>query len=251
MCLLAAVSEPISGEEVLLAAATNFSRPLGALVEQFEARSGHQVHVSYGSSGQFFAQISNGAPFQLFLSADQDKPARLEAAGLTVAGSRFTYAVGSLVLWSATEMEQQPQKLQESVAARLSQDDFQHLALANPRLAPYGQAAVEVLESLGLVAATRGKWVHGENIAQTYQFVSSGNADLGFVALSQVMTHGAITRGRAWRVPADLHRSIRQDAVLLLSGQECGACREFMQYLQSTEAKQLIRGFGYTESLDR
>lgn len=247
-------------EEVLVATASNFSGPMGALVEEFEARSGHSLQVSYGSSGRFFAQISNGAPFQLFLSADQDKPARLEAVGLVVPGSRFTYAVGSLVLWSATEhdpahvpeqqTEHDPEPQPQQLAARLSQGDYSHLALANPRLAPYGHAAQEVLASLGLTAATRSKWVQGENIAQTYQFVSSGNADLGFVALSQVsqaMSDGKIVSGRVWRVPADLHSPIRQDAVLLLSGQDCKACREFMQYLQSAEAQQLIRSFGYEE----
>ena len=229
---------------MLVAAAANFSAPLAVLVEGFEGRSGHRVLVSYGASGRLFAQISNGAPFQVFLSADQDKPARLEAAGMTVGGSRFTYAVGSLVLWSRDEGLPSARS-QEGLARRLRRDDYRRLALANPRLAPYGKAAVEVLENLGLVGVTRGRWVRGENIAQTYQFVSSGNAELGFVALSQVMEGGEITRGGGWVVPSHLHGPIRQDGVLLRRGEGCEACREFIDYLRSVEGRRIIGAFGY------
>ncbi|MGI9250497.1 MAG: molybdate ABC transporter substrate-binding protein [Pseudohongiellaceae bacterium] len=223
-------------EEILLAAAANFTAPMTALVNNFETQTGHQIHTSFGSSGRFFAQINNGAPFQLFLSADQDKPARLEATGHTVPGSRFTYATGSLVLWSANN------NLHIEGPEVLQQDNFNHLAFANPRLAPYGQAALEVLENLNLAEATRPRWVQGENIAQTFQFVSSGNAELGFVALSQVIAHS----NNGWRVPTTLHRPIQQDAVLLLPGANCQACKEFLQYLRSPQATQIIQSFGYT-----
>ena len=233
---------------ILLAAASNFSGPMAELTARFEAAGGSRITASYGSSGRFFAQIANGAPFQLFFSADQDKPARLEAAGLTVAGSRFTYGVGSLLLWSADARLQRTLE-GGNIAEVLRGGDYRHLALANPRLAPYGQAALQTLQNLGLAAATRPRWVLGENIAQTYQFVSSGNAQLGFVALSQVQAQvraQAGDGGGGWPVPPRLHGPIRQDAVRLLPGRDCRDCIQFMQYLRSPEARRIIHSFGYS-----
>jgi molybdate transport system substrate-binding protein len=226
-------------EQVMVAVAANFSGASEVLEAEFEAASGHSIETALGSSGRFFAQISNGAPFQVFLSADQDKPTALEAAGLAVADSRFTYAIGSLVLWSAES------DYIGTDGEVLAQGRFQRLAIANPRLAPYGIAAMQVLDRLGIDAATRGKIIRGENIAQTYQFVSTGNAELGFVALSQVLTAGRIATGSGWIVPAELHEPIRQDAVLLEKGAASVAAQDFLAFLRSSRGREIITSFGY------
>lgn len=226
-------------ETVYVAVAANFSGTMKEIASQFEQDSGHKVILSSGSSGKFFAQIQHGAPFQVFLSADQEKPEALEKAGLSVADSRFTYATGALALWS-------PQSGFANDDSRLKSQDFHKLALANPRLAPYGVAAVEVLEALNLRQATEPKWVMGENIAQTYQFVSSGNADLGFVALSQIMEKGKITKGSSWIIPAELYSPIRQDAVLLTRGKDSAGAKALLAYLRSDAAQVIIHEHGYT-----
>lgn len=226
-------------EEIHAAVAANFTAAMNDIVAQFEKSSGHKVTLSFGSSGKIFAQIQNGAPFQVFLSADQEKPEALEKAGLSVPGSRFTYAVGALALWST-----KPGFAND--VAHLKSGDFNKLALANPKLAPYGVAAVEVLESLKLKQATESKWVMGENIAQTYQFVGSGNADLGFVALSQIMDKGKVKEGSSWIIPAELHSPIRQDAVLLNSAKDSAGAKALLAYLRSEEADAIIRSYGYT-----
>jgi len=242
-CLLALplllLSSGLRGEEVLVAVAANFAAPMTELAQRFERQSGHELQLSFGASGRFFAQISNGAPYQVFLSADQDKPRRLVDSGLALADSRFTYALGALVLWSADA------ELDLSGPEVLRGSTYERLALANPRLAPYGQAAVEVLESLGLAEPSRSRWVMGENVAQTYQFVASGNASLGFVALSQVSAGGNLARGSGWLVPTHLHTPIRQDAVLLTRAADCAACRQFLDFLRTPEAAEVIRDFGY------
>lgn len=229
---------PLYGDEILVAVASNFTAPINTLAQQFEAETGHEVQLAFGSSGRFYAQILNGAPFQIFLSADTEKPQLLEAAGLTVSDSRFTYATGSLVLWSSDP----------DMAANgpeVLDGNFRRLALANPALAPYGQAALQVLESFDKVESTRSRWVLGENIAQTFQFVDTGNAELGFVALSQVSENGAIIRGSGWVVPAQLHSPISQQAVLLTNGADCTACRAFYDFIKSVEASQVIAAYGY------
>ncbi|MEQ8315215.1 MAG: molybdate ABC transporter substrate-binding protein [Gammaproteobacteria bacterium] len=225
-------------EEVLVAVASNFTAPMQELAEQFELESGHQVQLAFGSSGRFYAQIVNGAPYQLFFSADQEKPRKLEEAGLSVSGSRFTYAIGSLVLWSRDRslLVEGPEILDSN---------FNRLALANPELAPYGRAAVEVLESLGKVDATRARWVQGENIAQTYQFVETGNAQLGFVAKSQVFSSGQLAQGSGWVIPPQLHNAIRQDAVLLNRAADCRACQALINFIATPQAAEIIRRFGY------
>lgn len=229
-----------NAEEIHAAVAANFTAAMKEIVAQFEKSSEHRVALSFGSSGKIFAQIQNGAPFQVFLSADQAKPQALEVAGLAVSGSRFTYAVGALALWSS-----KPDVVDEDYT-RLKNGDFNKLALANPKLAPYGAAAVEVLDALKLKQATEPKWVMGENIAQTYQFVATGNADLGFVALSQIMDKGHVKEGSSWIVPDELYSPIRQDAVLLRVAKDSAGAKALLAYLRGDEARQIIASYGYT-----
>lgn len=226
-------------DTVNVAVAANFTAPMKAIAAEFEKETGHKTQLAFASSGKFFAQIKNGAPFQVFLSADAKKPEKLEQDGLAVAGSRFTYALGSLVLWSA-----QPD-LVDTAGEILSKAPFLHLALANPKLAPYGLAAQETLEKLGHWSALKDKLVMGENIAQTHQFVSTGNAELGFVALSQVMQDGKLTGGSSWVIPTELYSPIRQDAVLLVNGQANAAAAALLDYLKSDKTVTIIKAYGY------
>ena len=226
-------------ETTTIAVASNFTNAMGVIIEQFERDSGHKVNAAYGSSGKLFAQINNGAPFQVFFSADQDKAIQLEKAGLAISGSRFTYAVGQLALWSSDD-----EKVTKD-ASVLTSGQFNKLALANPKLAPYGAAAVQVLEALNVRNATKSRWVQGENISQTYQFVATGNADLGFIALAQVMQNGQLKSGSIWIVPQDYYQAIRQDAVLLNKGLDNLAAKALLQFMHSTKAKQIIESFGY------
>lgn len=234
----------VQADEVYLAVAANFSAPMQELGARFQQRTGHRLIVTFGASGKLFTQIRHGAPFQVFLSADQTTPAALEEAGFAVAGSRFTYATGTLVLWSSAPGSAQPGRI-ESNEQRLRDGDFHKLALANPKLAPYGAAALQVLDAMRLTAATRPKWVMGENIAQTYQFVHSGNAELGFVALSQVMKDGELSHGSGWVIPATLHDPIRQDAVLLQTAADHPAAHAWLDYLRSEEGRNIIHAYGY------
>ena len=226
-------------DDVQVAVAANFSAPMQAIARAFEQSSGHRVIAAYGATGQFYAQINHGAPFEVLLAADDSTPAKLEHEGAGVPGSRFTYAVGALALWSA-----RPGYVDDAGAV-LKSGTFRHLAIANPQTAPYGLAATQVLDNLGLTEAIEPKLVEGQNIAQAYQFVASGNAELGFVALSQVYKDGQITRGSAWQVPTELHEPIRQDAVLLTKGQDNPAARALLEYLRGEQAATLIRAYGY------
>lgn len=234
------MSAALPAAEVHVAVAANFAAPMRSIVAEFERSTGHEVRVSLGSTGKFYAQIVNGAPFEVFLAADDTTPARLEREGLAVPGSRFTYSIGRLVLWSP-----RPGVVDENGAV-LRGGRFRHLALANPRLAPYGVAAIETLTALGLLEQVRARFVQGENIAQAFQFVSSGNADLGFVALAQVFADQRITRGSAWIVPEHLHQPIRQDAVLLARGRDNPAAAALLRFLQTPHTRALIRAYGYT-----
>lgn len=225
--------------EVHVAVASNFSAPMKVIAAQFERDTGHKVLLSSGATGKFYAQIRNGAPFELLLAADDEVPARLEAESFGVAGSRFTYAIGRLVLWSARP------DLVDSRGEVLKKAGFEHLSIANPRLAPYGAAAVEVMKALDVFAAVEGKLVIGENIAQTYQFVHAGNAALGFVAMSQVYEDGKLKSGSAWTVPSHLHQPIRQDAVLLKKGKDNPAALELARFLKDHKARSAIRRYGY------
>jgi len=224
---------------VQVAVAANFAEPLRMIARSFEQQTSHTVAASAGASGRFYAQIRNGAPFDLFLSADQETVARLEADGLVLPGSRFTYAVGRLVLWSARPGVVDPRR------DVLQRGAFDRLAIAAPELAPYGRAAREVLIRLGLEQRLAPRLVLGESIGQAYAFVASGNAPLGFVALSQVYRDGVMSRGSAWVVPATLHSPIRQDAVLLLHARGNAAASALMRYLRTAQAQDVLRAFGY------
>ena len=233
------VVSSVSAEEAQIAVAGNFTSPMKVIIERFEEDTGHKLRVSYGSTGKLYAQINNGAPFEALLAADQERPALLEEEGVGVPGSRFTYAIGNLVLWSADA-----DKVEDGPAL-LESGDFNKLSLANPKLAPYGEAAIETLEALDLKAVVEPKLVMGENIAQTYQFVDTGNADIGFVALSQVMEGGEIVKGSGWIVPGDMHEPIRQDALILDSGKDNPAVTELFTYLKGEKAQAIIHDFGY------
>ena len=232
-------SVPVIAEQVSVAVAANFAEPLRQLAAEFNKDSGHQLQAAIASTGTFYAQIRAGAPFDILLAADEQTPARLEKEGLGVAGSRFTYANGKLLLWSRSTTLVDPR------GAVLQRDNFRHLAVANPRLAPYGAAAFAVLKQLGLTESLRHKLVMGENAGQTYQFVVSGNAELGFIALSQVARAGHWHSGSGWLVPPALYPPIRQDAVLLVNGRGKAAAEAFLAYLRSEKAKTIIRSFGY------
>lgn len=230
---------PALADEAQLAVAANFMAPMQKIAANFEASSGHKLQLASGATGKFYAQIKNGAPFDLLLAADDETPARLEQEGLAVAGSRFTYATGKLALWSASP------DLVDAKGEVLRQGKFAHLALANPKLAPYGRAAQETLQALGLYDVLQSKLVTGENIAQAQQFVATGNAELGFVAVSQVWRDGKFTSGSAWLVPEKLHAAIRQDVVLLQHGRNNAAASALLKYLQSDAAKVVIASYGY------
>ncbi|MGR8941353.1 MAG: molybdate ABC transporter substrate-binding protein [Gammaproteobacteria bacterium] len=237
--ILSAICPPAFAETTIAAVASNFTQPMNEIADAFEKATGHSAKLSFGSSGKFVAQIENGAPFEVFLSADAEKPAKLEKAKLAVPGSRFTYAVGKLVLWSATP------GLMDDQGAILHNGGFKHLALADPKLAPYGEAAVEVLKNKGLFEKLQPLFVLGENISQTQQFVSTGNAELGFIALSQVIADGKIAEGSGWVVPETLHSPIRQDAVLLHNGVNNPAAAALLQFLKTAEARAIIQKYGY------
>lgn len=225
--------------QVQVAVAANFAGPMQQLAAGFARDTGHRAIVASGATGKFYAQIRNGAPFEVLLAADDETPARLEREGHAVAGSRFTYATGRLALWSARA------GVVDSGGAVLKGSAYRHLAIANPRTAPYGAAAVATLHKLGLYAAVQPRLVQGENIAQAWQFASTGNAELGFVAQAQVWRDGRFTAGSGWIVPADLHDPIRQDAALLSRGRDNPAALALLQYLRGARARALIRSFGY------
>lgn len=238
--VLAAICAPAYAETTLVAVAANFTQPMNEIAAAFEKKTGHSAKLSFGSSGKFIAQIENGAPFEVFLSADSEKPAQLEKSKQAVQGSRFTYAIGKLVLWSAKP------GLVDDQGAILNNGGFKHLALADPKLAPYGEAAVKVLKNRGLFEKLGPLFVLGENISQTHQFISTGNAELGFIALSQVIEDGKITEGSGWVVPETLHSPILQDAVLLNKGTDNPAAPALLKFLKSAEARAIIQKYGYS-----
>lgn len=261
--------------DVSVAVAANFASTLESLGSLFEKRTGHRLLISAGATGKLIAQIRNGAPFEVFLSADKNGPTGLVNDGLAIRESQFTYAKGRLVLWNSTPTEKatlsdstpsshpkaepsydprtgrvkadllfkspSPQQL----SALLTQGQFKHVALANPRLAPYGAAAKEFMENLGVWGTLQLKSVFGENITQTYQFVATGNAEMGFIALSQVQSKEHAHRGSLWLVPSAHHSPIEQDAVLLKSANAKSPAREFLNFLKSSEARKLIESMGY------
>ena len=219
-----------------VALASNFVPVMESISSAFEASSGHELLLSPGSTGRHYTQIVNGAPFDLFLAADTQRPALLESEGNMVNGTRITYALGRLILWSPDP------DLIDTNASVLATSRFRHLAIANPTLAPYGQAARQVMEKLGLWTLLQGLLVQGENIAQTLQFVESGNAELGFIAYSQWQEIDGPTRGSSWEPPPALYKPIEQQAVIL---RDSAAAREFMQFLQDSKAREIIADAGY------
>jgi len=238
LACLAGASFAARADEVTVAVAANFTAPMKLIAADFEKDTGHKVVASYGATGKFYAQIKNGAPFEVLLSADDETPAKLIREGAGVTGSQFTYAMGTLILWSAKPA------IVDGAGAVLKNGAFDHIALADPKLAPYGAAAVASMKALGVYDSLQPKLVTADNIGQAYQFVSSGNALLGFVALSQVLKNGQI-QGSSWVVPANLYTPIRQDAVVLDKGKGKPAADALMKYLKSDKAKAVIKSFGY------
>ena len=224
---------------VQVAVAANFTAPARALAEVFARTTGHEAKLSFGATGAFYTQIKNGAPFDVLLAADNERPARLEKEGDTVPGSRFTYATGQLVLWSAKP------GLVDDEGAVLKHGQFGKIAIANPKNAPYGAAAVEAMEKLGLAATLQPKLVTGESIGQTFNFIATGNAELGFVALAQVLEGGKLKSGSMWVVPAQYHAPIIQDAVILKRAANNPAAKAWMELLKTPQSKALIRSYGY------
>lgn len=228
--------------EVTVAVATNFLNPLKPLATTFQKQHGHTVRIVSGSTGKLYAQIIHGAPFDVFLAADRARPRLLGTKSIQKAlpGTRFTYARGQLVLWSANS-----QLLTDDGVAVLRRKNFNHLALANPNTAPYGQAAWMVLQRLGLEKALAPLIVQGENIGQTFQFVATGNAEIGFVALSQVLDPRLKIKGSRWDVPERWHDPIDQDAILLTHGENNPAAVAFLEFLRSDSTRATIQSFGY------
>jgi molybdate transport system substrate-binding protein len=230
---------PSFAGEVNVAVASNFSAPMAQIVKLFEQQSGHNVKLSFGSTGKFYAQIKGGAPFDVFFAADTATPQRLEAEGMTVNGSRFVYALGNLVLWSA-----QPGYVDDKGEV-LRKGGYSKLAIADSKLAPYGLAAKQTLERLELWDVIQNKLVTGENITQTYQFAATGNVELAFVALSQVMRDGKVSAGSWWIVPTHMYNPIRQSAVLLSRAKDKVTSQAFLDFLKSEKAAAIIRSYGY------
>ena len=227
---------PVRADEMRIAVASNFKAAITAIARRFESETPHRVSLISGSTGKHYAQIHNGAPFDAFFAADIRRPELLEREGLALPGSRFTYALGKLVLWSPREGYVDPH-------GRILEDGgFRHLAIANPGFAPYGKAAGEVLLARGLWDALGGRLVRGENIGQAFQFVHSGNAELGFVAWSQLKRPGQPLEGSYWEVPKALHSPIEQQAVLLKDSE---AARAFLSFVRSGEGLGIIREYGY------
>lgn len=238
MAIGALLAAPACAQSLLVAVAANFAAPAKALAAQFERETGHTLALSLGATGQFYAQIRHGAPFAVLLAADEETPQKLQAEGWALAGTRQTYATGRLVLWSqqAGRVDDQGHVLKNRLPGKL--------ALADPKLSPYGRASAEVIAALGW--PLKGQIVQATHIGQAYQFVASGNAALGFIALSQVYENGRLREGSGWIVPESLHKPIRQQAVLLRAGSGQPAAAEFLKYLRSAPAQALIASYGYS-----
>lgn len=230
---------PLLAAQTTVAVASNFTAPMKVLAQAFERDTGHPLTLAFGATGQFYAQIRNGAPFAVLLSADDDTPLKLEREGWAVAGTRLTYATGRLALWSRQPGLVDPQ------GQVLRTGRFDKLAIANPKLAPYGAAALQTLQALGLHERLTPKLVEGANVTQAYQFAASGNAALAFVAVAQVFENGQLREGSAWVVPDTLHEPLAQDAVLLKVGQNNPAAAALLQYLRTEKAQAIIRSYGY------
>ena len=229
---------PVFAEQILVAVAANFIPPFREIALEFEKSTGHQLKVAGGSSGNFYAQIKNGAPFDVFFSADNERPKKLEDEGFGVKDSRFTYAIGRIVLWSSNA---DLIKGEETLRSK----NFKRLAMANPKNAPYGVAAMQALQKLELWESLQPHIVMGESIGQTMGFIESGNAHLGFVALSQIMDPKIKGKGSHWHVPTDLHEPIQQDVILLVKGKENPAAKALLEFIGGPQAKAIIERYGY------
>ncbi|KHJ54513.1 molybdate ABC transporter substrate-binding protein [Aureimonas altamirensis] len=233
--VVAALTVTAQAETVNVAVAANFTDAANEIAAAFADATEHDAVLSFGATGQFYAQITQGAPFQVFLAADDERPALAVQEGYGVDGTVFTYAIGQLVLYAAEAGT-------VTGAETLKEGNFQQIAIANPETAPYGAAAVETMKALNVYDSLTSKIVQGQNIAQTYQFVETGNAELGFVALGQVSQTDA---GSRWVVPQDLYQPIRQDAVLLKTGEDNPAALAFLDFLKGQEAGAIIQKYGY------
>ncbi len=239
LLLCGLLSAPVRAAEVSAAVAANFAAPMERIVALFQKESRHTVKVTFAASGKLYTQIKAGAPFDVFLSADEGIPKRLMQEGFAVADSRFVYATGRLVLWSA-----QPD-LVDDRGAVLNKGNFNRLAIANPLFSPYGLAAKETLVKLTMWNSIQEKLTKGDNVTQTWQLAATEKADLAFIALSQVMRDGKVTAGSWWQVPPELHNPIRQSAVLLSGAKDPAAAQAFLAFLKSEKARAVMRGFGY------
>jgi molybdate transport system substrate-binding protein len=239
LLLCGLMSSHVRAAEVNVAVSSDFAAPIERLAPLFQKESGHTLKVSTGASGKLFAQIKGSAPFDAFLSADEEMPKQLMQDGFAVGGSRFVYATGKLVLWST-----QPGFVDEKGAV-LNKGNFNMLAIANPRFSPYGVAAKETLTKLTMWNSIQEKLTKGENVTQTYQLATTEKADLAFIALSQVMRDGKVTSGSSWIVPPDMHKPLRQSAVLLTHAKDQVAAKAFLAFLKSEKARTVMRGFGY------
>lgn len=236
--VLAGATGAVRADEIRVAVASNFADAIKAAADVFEEQTGHRVILIFGSTGKHYAQIRNGAPFEAFFAADKRRPALLETEGVAEPGSRFTYAIGKVVLWSPD-----PDLIDADADAGILIDGgFRHLSMANPKLAPYGKAAEEVMRKNGVWEDLRPRTVRGENIAQAFQFVKSGNAELGFVALSQITQPGKAIAGSFWRPPQALYTPIEQQAVLLKANP---TARQFLAFMQANAAIKIIERYGY------
>lgn len=237
--LMAAALPAARAAQAHVAVAANFAEPMQAIAAVLEKTTGHTLAITVGSTGKLYAQIRNGAPFDVLLAADRHTPEALESEGLAAPGTRFTYATGKLVLWSADA------RRVDAHGDILRNRTLGKVAYANPQLAPYGAAALQVMESLQLTRALKPRLVQGESIGQTYTFVFSGNADVGFVALSQVLQAGRLRSGSAWMIPQSLYSPILQDAVVLQRGSGNAAAMALVQLLRSPQVRDLLRGYGF------
>ncbi len=237
--ILAGAALAARAEEISVAVAANFTAPMQKIAAEFEKSTGHKVQLVFGSTGKFYAQIKSGAPFQLLVAADDETPTRLVREGDGVAGSQFTYAIGKLVLWSPKP------GFVDDKGEVLKGGKFEHLSIANPKLAPYGLAAIETLKVLGLADMLQPRIVTGESITQAQQFVVSGSAELGFIAFSQIHKDGKLIAGSHWLVPAKYHSPIRQDAVVLVKGKGNAAVEALVGFLRSRTSADIIKSYGY------
>jgi molybdate transport system substrate-binding protein len=225
--------------EIKVAVASNFANVLKEIAVEFQKDTSHQLAITPGATGKFYAQISNGAPFDVFLSADDETSRKLAQEGKAIAASQFTYAIGRLALWSPN-----PEMVDKN-ADILKTDKFKFIAIANAKVAPYGRAAVQAMQKLGVLSTIEPRVVQGESITQTHQFVTTGNAQLGFVALSQVWENNRIKSGSGWIIPEEMHEQLRQDIVLLNPGKDSSAATALVNYLKSDKAKKIIERYGY------